>query len=279
MNYIHQLMNNDFAGKVAIITGGANGIGRATAEAFVAGGARVVIGDVDDRVGAQVAGALGAYAAFRATDVTDATQVQALVDFAVSRFGGLHVMCNNAGVSGSLRRFLDDDLRDFRRVMEVDVFGVMIGSRCAARHMVDHGRGHSSTSPRARASAQVSGCCRTVREAAVVHFTRSSRSSSANTASARTASHLRTSRLTSTPPSTRRRSRGLQPLPHQGHTVDVAEAVLYLAGDRAAHVTGVGAARRRRHLDRHLAVARPNGDADGEHDVVRTSTSGCMRTR
>ena len=189
----------------------------------------------------QVAGALGAYAAFRATDVTDATQVQALVDFAVSRFGGLHVMCNNAGVSGSLRRFLDDDLRDFRRVMEVDVFGVMIGSRCAARHMVDHGRGAIvNVASSRRASAQVSGCCRTVPRRPRLSTSRGrSRSSSANTASSANCiapANIATDINAAFDKATVTR---LQPLPHQGHTVDVAEAVLYLAGDRAAHVTGV----------------------------------------
>ena len=60
---------------------------------------------------------LGDAAAFQRTDVSDADQVQALVDFAVEHFGGLHVMCNNAGIGGSFRRFLDDDFADFDRVM------------------------------------------------------------------------------------------------------------------------------------------------------------------
>ena len=61
--------------------------------------------------------------------------------FAVERFGGLDVLCNIAGVSGSLRRFLDDDLRDFERVVAVDLFGVMACSRAAALHMAGHGGG------------------------------------------------------------------------------------------------------------------------------------------
>ena len=240
MNYIHQLMNDDFAGKVAIITGGANGIGRATAEAFVAAGARVVVADVDEHAGAQVAGALGEHADFLATDVADAAQVQALVDFTVARFGGLHVMCNNAGVSGSLRRFLDDDLRDFRRVMEVDVFGVMIGSRCAARHMADHGGGVIvNIASSAGISPGIGMLPYRAAKAAVVHFTRSLaielgehgiRANCIAPANIATDINAAFDKATVT---------GLQPLPHQGHTVDVAEAVLYLASDRAAHVTGV----------------------------------------
>ena len=131
----------ELADKVAIVTGGAGGLGRATVELFVAEGARVVIADTDVEGGEALAAELGDAAAFKATDVADADQVQALVDFAVAHFGGLHIMFNNAGISGSQRRFLDDDLRDFERVMGVNLFGSMVGSQRAARHMAEHGGG------------------------------------------------------------------------------------------------------------------------------------------
>src|SRR3954470_3452339 len=113
--------------KVAIVTGGANGIGRGTVERFVDEGARVVIADVDEAAGAALADK-GDGMAFKKTDVTDADQVQALVNFACATFGGLDVMVNNAGISGAFRRFLADDLRDLERVIAVDLFGVMLGS-------------------------------------------------------------------------------------------------------------------------------------------------------
>ena len=72
--------------------------------------------------------------------MADADEVQALVDFAVARFGGLHVMFNNAGISSSFRRLLENDLSDFDRVMAVNLLGVMVGSRCAARHMAEQRR-------------------------------------------------------------------------------------------------------------------------------------------
>ncbi len=93
-------------GKVAIVTGGASGIGRATAERFVAEGAKVVIADVDAEKGVQAAAELGDAAAFQPTDVSDADQVQALVDSTVERFGGLHIMFNNAGVGSPMTPFL-----------------------------------------------------------------------------------------------------------------------------------------------------------------------------
>ena len=119
----------DFSGKVAIVTGGASGIGRGTVQRFVAEGARVVIADVEEDRGEALAAMLGPDVLFRRTDVSDPEQVGALVAATVEKFGGLHVMVNNAGVSGTMhRRFLDDDLTDFHRIMKrpnvVSPFGV-----------------------------------------------------------------------------------------------------------------------------------------------------------
>ena len=101
----------------------------------------MVVADVDDEQGASVAADLGDAAAFQHTDVSDVDQVQALVDFAVERFGGLHLMFNNAGIGSPLKRFLPDDLSDFTRIMNVNLFGVIAGSQRAARHMKDNGGG------------------------------------------------------------------------------------------------------------------------------------------
>jgi NAD(P)-dependent dehydrogenase (short-subunit alcohol dehydrogenase family) len=134
-------MGQELAGKVAIVTGGASGLGRATVELFVEEGAAVVIADVDDGAGEKLAAELGAAAAFKRTDVADADQVQAAVDLAVENFDGLHIMINDAGISGAHRNFLDDDFDDFERTMAVNLFGVMVGSQRAARHMAEHDGG------------------------------------------------------------------------------------------------------------------------------------------
>jgi NAD(P)-dependent dehydrogenase (short-subunit alcohol dehydrogenase family) len=135
-------MGYELAGKVAVCTGGAQGIGRGTAERFLAEGARVVLADVNREHGEAVARELGADCAFKQTDVSDPAQVQALVDFAVERFGGLHVMFNNAGISGLRRaRLFDEDFSDFYQVMGINLLGVMAGTTSAARHMADHGGG------------------------------------------------------------------------------------------------------------------------------------------
>src|SRR4029079_2422963 len=104
-------------------------------------GARVVVADTDEPAGRAATAGLGDAAAFVATDVARADDVQAAVDVAVERFGGLHVMCNNAGIGGTIRPFLDDDFADFDRVMAVNILGVLVGMQRAARHMADHGGG------------------------------------------------------------------------------------------------------------------------------------------
>lgn len=135
-------MGSELAGKVAVITGGASGIGRASVELFVSEGARVVIADMDEANGQALAASLGDKAAFIRTDVSERNQVQAAVDLAVSKFGGLHIMFNNAGMScGAYPDFIDDRLDDFDRVMRVNVLGPMLGTQIAARHMKDHGGG------------------------------------------------------------------------------------------------------------------------------------------
>jgi len=130
-------MAGELAGKIAIVTGGANGIGAATAELFVEEGARVMIADLDAERGQALADRLGAAAQFRCTDVGDRSDVQGLVDEAIGTFGDLDIMFNNAGFSGHFHnRYLNDPLEDFDRVLQVNLAGVMYGSQIAARHMV-----------------------------------------------------------------------------------------------------------------------------------------------
>jgi NAD(P)-dependent dehydrogenase (short-subunit alcohol dehydrogenase family) len=135
-------MSGELSGRVAIITGGASGIGRGCAERFVAAGAKVVVADVNADDGEVTAAALGPDAAFKQTDVADRDSVDEVVAFAVERFGGLHCMFNNAGISGSrTEHLLDHDFSDFESVMAINVLGVIHGIQAAARHMKDHGGG------------------------------------------------------------------------------------------------------------------------------------------
>ncbi len=135
-------MAQELAGKVAIVTGASRGLGRGIAELFVAEGARVIIADVLEEEGRALAAELGDATRFHRTDVSSREEVQALVDYAVSEFGGLHAMVNNAGANdNSYGRLIDDDFPRFELVMKVNVLGTMMGTQIAARHMAGQGGG------------------------------------------------------------------------------------------------------------------------------------------
>jgi len=234
-------MASELTGKVAIVTGGASGLGRAMVQRFVEEGAQVVIADVNREGGDAFARELGDAAVFRQTDVSDADQVQAVVDLAVERFGGLHIMCNNAGIGGSFKRFLDDDFADFDRVMAVNIFGVMIGSQRAARHMAKNGGGaivNTTSIGGMNAGAGVMAYRAT--KAAVIHFTRSIAVELAGQnirVNCVAPAHIPTAINAAMDQSLI--VRAMQPLQRVGSPRDVAEAVLFLASDRAAQITGI----------------------------------------
>jgi NAD(P)-dependent dehydrogenase (short-subunit alcohol dehydrogenase family) len=118
--------------KVAIVTGGASGIGEACVRAFVGHGAQVIIADVDSQRGPALAGELGCV--FHRHDVTRESDWQALAADAMSRYGRLDALVNNAGVV--FRQSIEDiQLDDWKRVMEVNLTGVMLGCKHAVRTM------------------------------------------------------------------------------------------------------------------------------------------------
>jgi NAD(P)-dependent dehydrogenase (short-subunit alcohol dehydrogenase family) len=231
----------ELAGKVAIVTGGVSGLGRGIVELFVEEGANVVIADVDAEGGDALAKQLGSATAFARTDVADADQIQAAIDLAVEQFGGLHVMCNNAGIGGSFKPFLEDNFEDFDRVMAVNIFGVMVGSQRAARHMAQHGGGvilNTTSIGGINAGAGVMAYRAT--KAAVIHFTRSIAVELARYSirvNCVAPAHIPTAINAAMDQSLI--VSAMQPLQRVGSPRDVAEAFLYLASERAAQVTGI----------------------------------------
>ena len=232
--------SQELAGKVAIVTGGAGGIGQATAQLLVAEGAKVVIGDVDAEGGRSLAERIGAAAAFKKTDVSNAEQVQALVDFAVDRFGGLDVMFNNAGIGSPLKRLLPDDLEDFSRIMSVNLFGVIAGTQRAARYMKDHGGGSIiNNASIAAINAGTGMISYRASKAAVAHATKCMAIDLAPYAirvNCLTPAHIRTGITTYEMGPV---LRYMQPLEREAQPEDVANAVVFLASERAAQVTGI----------------------------------------
>lgn len=248
-------MVNELLGKVAIVTGGASGIGAGIVEKFVAEGARVVVADVDRDRGEALVTRLGGEVIFRPADVSDPDQIADLVAGAVESFGGLDVMVNNAGISSKMHRsFLDDDLADFQRVMAVNVLGVMAGTRDAAREMAKSGGG-SIINLSSIGGIQAGGGVMTYRasKAAVIMFTQSSAIELAHfdvRVNAIAPGSIPTPILASSnsgkspeeleifEQKIRAQMRADRPLQREGTPEDVAEAALYLAGDRSRYVTG-----------------------------------------
>lgn len=123
-------------GRVALVTGGASGIGEAVVRRLVSEGARVVISDVQTDAGTALAAELGDIARFIQTDVTDENDVAAAVDLAVGDFGGLDIAVANAGILGATGSILSCAIEDVTRTILVDLVGVYTTIKHAARVMV-----------------------------------------------------------------------------------------------------------------------------------------------
>jgi NAD(P)-dependent dehydrogenase (short-subunit alcohol dehydrogenase family) len=234
-------MTDDLAGQVAVVTGGANGIGRAIVELFVAEGADVVVADIDEDAGPALVADLGDAAAFHRTDVADRAAIDAAVDLAVTRFGGLDVMVNNAGMSGVPRRFLKDTMVDAQQVLAVDLLAALHGSQAAAHRMIDQGHGGSIVNIASLAGITPGAGLIAYRaaKAGLIHATRclalelaehGIRINAVAPANIETAINAgfdmgRTIEMT-------------QPLARHGKPTDAAEAVLFLVGRRAEQITG-----------------------------------------
>ncbi|KAL2503092.1 Short-chain dehydrogenase reductase 2a [Forsythia ovata] len=137
-------MTNRLEGKVAIITGGAGGIGESVARLFVQHGAKVIIADVQDELGQALSENIGSpeVISYVHCDVTSDTDVQNVVDMAVSKYGRLDIMFGNAGIpSKTDLTILATEYQDFKRVFDVNVFGVFLCAKHAARVMIPAKKG------------------------------------------------------------------------------------------------------------------------------------------
>ena len=127
-------------GKVAIITGGARGMGGATSRLFAAEGAKVVIADVLDKEGAALAEELKGSAIFQHHDVTDEASWSSVMAKALAAFGKVDILVNNAGIL-LFKTLLDTSKADYERVLGVNLMGAFLGIKAVAPHMIERGSG------------------------------------------------------------------------------------------------------------------------------------------
>jgi meso-butanediol dehydrogenase / (S,S)-butanediol dehydrogenase / diacetyl reductase len=230
------------AGRVAVITGGGSGIGKATAELFAKEGAKVVIGDLPNAAGASVAAAIGGL--FVATDVSQPKAIEKLIRTACDRFGGLDIMFNNAGI-GVVSPLLATSEEIYQSTLRVDLDGVYWGLKFAGQVMVEqrHGaivntasvagiRGSEGLSAYNAAKHGVVGLTRS----AALEFARSG--VRVNCICPGIIDTPLVARAFGTDEALRESMHRLHPLGRMGKPEEVARCVLFLASDDASFVTG-----------------------------------------
>lgn len=128
----------DIKNKVAVITGGASGLGRATAELFVSKGAKVALFDMNAEAGEALAAELGDNAIYQNVNVTDEASVQPALDATVETFGGVHICCNFAGIGNAIKTYGKKGafpLDEFNKIIQVNLIGTFNVLRLAAEKM------------------------------------------------------------------------------------------------------------------------------------------------
>ena len=237
------------AGRVAVITGGASGMGRATALRFLEEGASVVIADMNEGTGKEtleLAARLGAAgrAAFVRGNVADEDEVAAMVERAQDEFGGIDCMFNNAGIGGAIGSLLELDVEDWDATCAVLLRGVFLGIKHAGRAMKKQGRGGSilNTASVAGLSGGAGPACYSACKAAVINL---SRAAALEFAPLRIRVNAICPGGILTPlihrgheAQARDRLGKLQPWPEYGRPEHIANAALFLASDESEFVTG-----------------------------------------
>lgn len=134
----------EIAGKVAVITGGGSGIGRATAERLAAEGASVMLVELDEKAAQDTVAAIqgkGGKAAYRKADVTDADQMRRVMEDTIAQFGRLDILYNNAGIAIASPIYPKTPLEKWRRVLDVDLQAVLLGCQLGYEFMAPRGGG------------------------------------------------------------------------------------------------------------------------------------------
>ncbi len=238
---------------VAVITGGASGMGRSTALLFAREGASVVVGDVDDAAGAALsdeAKANGLSLRFQHTDVSSEEQVKALVARAETDFGKLDTIFNNAGIEQPVTP--SDEVTEalFERVIDINLKGTFFGCKHAIPALLRNGGGtivnNSSVSAFANVGGNLSyaaskgGIMSMTRVIAIEYATRNIRCNAINPGVIDTGMNRRNLEKATDPDALEQKWRSITPLGRMGTGDEIGEAVLFLASKQSSFVTGIG---------------------------------------
>jgi NAD(P)-dependent dehydrogenase (short-subunit alcohol dehydrogenase family) len=238
----------DLEGKVAIITGGADGIGRASVELFAEEGASVVISDIQDEKGRELERELsqrGMACAYVRADVSKPSDVEALVNEALSRFGRLDALFNNAGIEGQPAPTADTTLEEFDRIINVNLKGVFFGTKYAIPAMLENGGGSivNNASVAGLVGFQgVSAYCAS--KGGVVQLTRASALDYAtqgirvNCLCPGVIDTPMVQRAFEATPEMGEQIGQMEPIGRMGRPREVAELALFLASERSSFITG-----------------------------------------
>ncbi|MEQ0558796.1 glucose 1-dehydrogenase [Amycolatopsis sp. NEAU-NG30] len=239
-------MGARFTGKVVLVTGGSSGIGRATARAFAAEGATVVVAGRNEQRLAEAVRDIGGDASAVTVDVTDSADVARMVATVVDRHGGLHVAFNNAGILGTPAPAADLAEDDFDAVVRTNLTGLWLCLKHEIAHMRDHGGGaivtmssnigaHRRLPNMAAYAASKAAVSALTRTAALDHIRDGVRINAVSPGATDTEMSLRPGE---TAADRAARMRESVPLGRVGATAEVAAAVLWLASDEAAYTVG-----------------------------------------
>jgi NAD(P)-dependent dehydrogenase (short-subunit alcohol dehydrogenase family) len=232
-------------GKVAVITGAGSGIGRAIAELFHAEGASVVVADISGNESA-VASSLGERALGLRADVTSSRDIQAMFDSTTARFGGIDILCNNAGIDGEMHYIADVDEASFERVMAINLRGVFLGMKFVIPLLKRRGGGSiiniastagiTATPGLGVYGASKAGVMQLSRSAAVEYARDGIRVNAVCPAMIETPM---VAHLLQTNPQDAARVLAVTPMGRVGQPQEVAGVALFLASDESTYVTGV----------------------------------------
>ncbi len=242
-------MSLDFAGKVVLVTGAAAGIGKATAEAFAAAGARLILADVDSQGGEAVAAgirATGGDAVFQTCNVVDAAEVKALIDMIEANYGRLDCAYNNAGIEIEQDKIADAKEDVFDRIMDVNVKGVWQCMRFEIPLMLKNGGGAIvNTGSIASLGAAPKMSIYAASKHAVLGLTRSAaveygkKGIRVNAVCPAVIDTDMFRRAAAIEPRKAEYVAGMHPVGRIGKAEEIAAAVLYLCSDAAGFTTGI----------------------------------------